>query len=135
MAYRWAGKDGREQMNNKRVAPRKDTFFYLTVTDASTEAVYGRVVDISERGLLLVTDQPGAIPPLVTVRVQIPTGPGGGSSFSCVLTRRWQRRDRNPQLTLVGCEMKTAPENEAAINNLILRYSFGGETELQHQFS
>lgn len=114
-------------MSDKRNAPRRDTFYYLTVSDALTGSSYGRVVDISERGLLLVTDRPGAIGESVHARVQVPPGSGADSDFACVLSRRWQRRDRNPELTLVGCEMLIGPEARTTVETLIQRYSFGGE--------
>lgn len=114
-------------MSDKRRASRRDTFYYLTVSDAATGVPYGRIVDISPKGLLLVTENARAMADTVDAVVQIPPGSGAGSNFRCRLTRRWQRRDRNPSLTLLGCEMQIDPEALTTVDNLILRYSFGGE--------
>jgi hypothetical protein len=114
-------------MNDKRVAPRSDTFYYLQVLEPVSGDSFGRVVDISQRGLLIVTDRPGAIRERLEAFIRVPSASFETEGFRCTLHRRWQRPDRNPQLTLVGFEMTVDPEVLDTIEVLMKRYSFGGE--------
>ncbi len=114
-------------MKDKRIAPRKETIYYLQATDPSTGTLYGRVVDLSESGLLLVTAEPESLPQTFSARIESPPGADSLGGFTCSLVKRWQRRDHNPDLVLVGCAMDLDDSTVETVAALIARYSFGRE--------
>lgn len=111
-------------MRDNRAAPRRDTIYYLQVQDSRSGATIGRIVDMSETGLLLVCDSPPETGTRLAARVSLPSGFSDFSSFECLLTVRWRRPDHNPQLTLVGCRMELGPDDRETVRELIARYSF-----------
>ena len=114
-------------MNEKRTAPRSDTFYYLEVLDPASGDRCGRVVDISRKGLLIVTDRPREIREHFDAFVRVPSSSFEMEGFRCTLQQRWRRPDRNPLLTLVGFEMTVDADVLDTIDVLMRRYSFGGE--------
>lgn len=113
-------------MKDKRIAPRRETLYYLTVAESASGEILGRIVDLSASGMMIVGERalPEGVP--MAVRVDIPHGIAGVSSFACVITRRWQRPDRNPALKLMGCTMEPDANAAAVVALVMSRYSFGG---------
>jgi len=112
-------------MDNKRAAHRSSTIVYLEVRDSVSEESYGRIVDISLNGMLIVTDQPRRVPESFAAWVRVPPGIGESEAFTCQLSKRWTRRDKNPALTLIGFAMQPEEAVEQTIAAVIEHYSFG----------
>lgn len=111
-------------MPDKRAAPRRDTMYYLEVKDARSGALVGRVVDISDGGVLLICERPPEPGARIAARIVVPEDVYESSGIACVLTVRWRRPDYNPDFTLVGCRMEVGPEELDAVYAVIARYSF-----------
>ena len=115
-------------MYNKRSAQRRDTIYYLLVSDAGSGSSLGRVVDLSSNGLLLVSDRRLSMNQATASYVHLPPGAALEPGFPCTLTPRWRRPDRNPAFSLFGCSMALDERYRHIVATLIERYSFyGGE--------
>ncbi len=111
-------------MREKRAAPRRDTIYYLEVLDSRTNKPVGRVVDISDGGLLVVCDRPPETGTRIAATISLPEDISESASFECLLTVRWRRPDHNPDFTLVGCSMEVGPSELNIVREVIDRYSF-----------
>lgn len=114
-------------MRDQRSSLRRDTIVYLPVIDPVFSAEYGRVVDLSLEGLLMISDRPPTIGVAIPAEVVIPETLAGLSAFRCTLTPRWHRRDRNPVYTLVGCRMEIEDAVGGIVAALMQKYGFPGE--------
>ena len=111
-------------MKDKRTATRRDTIYYLEVRDSSSGSLFGRVVDISDNGLLLVCERPPEGNAAITAEVLLPDSVSDAASFACRLTVRWKRPDHNPDFTLVGCRMEVDPLELDTVRQVVQQYSF-----------
>ena len=111
-------------MREKRSAPRRDTIYYMEVRDSRSGTPVGRVVDISDGGLLLICEHAPDVGARIAARVVLPEGFSDAGRFECLLTVRWRRPDHNPDLTLVGCRMEVGPRELETVHEVIAQYSF-----------
>ncbi|TVR66604.1 MAG: hypothetical protein EA427_15865 [Spirochaetaceae bacterium] len=111
-------------MRDKRTTLRRDIIYYLEVHDSRSGALIGRVVDISDGGLLLVCDHPPETGTRIAAEVMLPEGVSTAASFPCLLTVRWRRPDHNPNFTLVGCRMEVGPAQLETVREVVREYSF-----------
>lgn len=125
-------------MSEKRHGMRRTIFYYLNVLDAKSEKVIGRLGDISEKGVLLITDDPDLISHGKTrVKILLPSKlTGGESGLDVSIESRWVHKDKNPRYFLVGCSMDSLPEQRHTIEGLIEHYAFSdGYKELRQEMS
>lgn len=111
-------------MRDKRTAVRRDIIYYLEVHDSQSGALVGRVVDISDGGLMLVCDRAPETGTRIAAEVRLPRSISSAGKFSCLLTVRWRRPDHNPSFTLVGCRMEVGPLDLETVREVIREYSF-----------
>lgn len=111
-------------MRDKRNAPRRDTIYYLPVIDARSEQPVGRVVDVSDGGMMMVCDHAPEVGTRIAAVVSLPDRIAAATSFQCILTVRWRRPDHNPALTLVGCQMEVGPGDRDTVRTVSEHYSF-----------
>jgi hypothetical protein len=115
-------------MTEKRKHVRQDSIVYLKIFDQRTGALLGRLVDISEDGIKMVTNEPLEAGRIHDLRLSLPEPIARGTEtipFQAVT--RWCRQDTNPQLYNVGLQIKTAPDSfTAALRDLTDRYAFSG---------
>lgn len=115
-------------MTEKRKHARQDSIVYLKIFDQHTGALIGRLVDISENGIKMVTNEPLEAGESHDLRLTLPEPIARGSgSIAFEAVTRWCREDSNPNLYNVGLEIKTAPESfHEALRTLADRYAFSG---------
>lgn len=111
-------------MQDQRTAPRRDIIYYLEVRDSRTGSTIGRVVDVSDSGLLLVSTDAPETGARMSATVLLPEGIAPAPSFDCTLTVRWRRRDHNPNFTLVGCRMEVGETDLETVRHVIREYAF-----------
>src|SRR6056297_2501214 len=107
-------------MSEKRRGMRRTIFYYLTVLHGETEKPIGRLGDISEGGLLLITEDEDAIVGAGRIPAKIVLPPGIGidrNNLSVTLQSKWSRQDKNPRYYLVGCSMEFNPDQQLIIEN------------------
>lgn len=94
--------DTREE---KRSVSRKYLVFYLRVFDGMSNKILGHLVDISDRGMMLVCDAPVQVNEDYRLRMRLPTALKDRQEVLFSATSRWCKLDANPDFHLVGFQM------------------------------
>lgn len=117
-------------MTNKRRAPRRDTVIYLRITDAGSGKEIGRLADVSDTGILIVSNAPLPTGERIAVQIHLPPHlmEGGETELSVEIEPRWSRPDKNPSLLLNGCVLYVDAERAPILSVLIERFGFNNDT-------
>lgn len=116
-------------MTNKRRMPRRNTVMYLRVSQADSGSELGRMADISQTGLLLISSRKFPTKQRIHVNIHLPPSLAVGVSYMpATIETRWSKADTNPQLILNGCLLEVADEHTAILNQLIEHYGFNNDT-------
>jgi len=112
----------------KRMVSRKYLVFYLRVFDGMSNKILGHLVDISDRGMMLVCDAPIEVNEDYRLRMRLPTAFKDRQEILFSATSRWCKLDSNPDFHLAGFQMHDLePQNKQLIAALIR--DFGYHTE------
>jgi hypothetical protein len=119
--------DTREQAGNKqdlRQVNRKYLVFYLRVFDGMSSKILGHLVDISEKGIMLVGDNPIPVGEDYRLRMRLPTQMKDQSEIMFTATSRWCKSDANPDFFLAGFQIHDLdPAARELIGTLIKDFS------------
>jgi hypothetical protein len=99
-----------DQHAEQRSFSRHHLIYYLRVFDGISNRVIGHIVDISPRGLMLITDEPIAVQEEFRMRMRFP---GSGSEQEELLYTavcKWCREDENPEFYIAGFQIEDLPE-------------------------
>ena len=108
----------------KRKVPRRHLVFYLRVFDGMTSRILGHLVDISERGVMLVSDTPVQENEEYRLRMKLPKEIGGRSELLIEAESRWCRADSNPEFFITGFQIyRLNKEYKEFIQQLIEDFS------------
>jgi len=113
-------------MPEQRQYNRRDSIFYLKVFDQRTDELLGHVVDLSERGVMMVSDEPMEPGRLLALRMHLPAPlESSGRTVDFEAESRWCRQEANPDLYDIGFEINDPPEAFIhALRDLIKGYTF-----------
>ncbi len=106
-----------EEEKNKRQVERKYLVFYLRVFDGLSSKVLGHVVNISSKGIMLLSDN--AIPENeeYRLRMRLPSEVSEGGEIVFSATSRWCKLDRNPDFYVAGFQIHDLSADEK--NNIL----------------
>ena len=110
----------------KRQRRRWELVFYLRIFDQSDGSLLGHVIDISEAGLMLLSEIPIEINKDYDLSLELP-GSGGKNRQKISLKAHsiWQSTDANPDLVDTGFKLINPDSNSVkAIKNLIAELEF-----------
>lgn len=117
--------DGRRDM---RQVGRRYLMFYLRVYDGMSNKIIGHLVDISEKGVMLICDEPIPVNAAYRLRMRLPTQMKERSEILFDAVCKWCRADANPDFCLAGFFMeKLEPVNRELITSLIEDFSYDQE--------
>ena len=94
-----------EIKRDKRKVSRKYLVFYLRVFDGMSGKILGHLVDISDRGFMVICDEPMAVNTDYRLRMRLPTTMKDRQEVMLSATCRWCRLDRNPDFHMAGFQM------------------------------
>ena len=86
----------------KRNFRRWQLIFYLRVFDQNTRSLLGHIVDISEWGLMLISDQPIPVDQLFRLWVDVPRETGPRQRIELEAYSLWSKNDINPDFYDTG---------------------------------
>ncbi len=110
---------------DKRKLDRKALIYFPSVFLAGSEEEFGRIIDITTGGFMLVRYQPLPEGSEHRVRIHWTMENGSESSFECTATVCWCRPDVNPELYALGCRIHDSePGVTDEIARMITRWSF-----------
>lgn len=99
-------REGAERGRDSRQVARKYLVFYLRVFDGLSSKILGHLVDISEKGIMLVGDNPLPVGEDYRLRMRLPTQMKDHKEIIFTATSRWCKNDANPDFHLVGFQIQ-----------------------------
>lgn len=109
-------------MAEKRVGQRAELLYYLEIRDSSDKKIIGRLGDISEGGLMIISEEPVILHTRYFITLNLPdTNNFPVKSIEVVVNTCWQRPDYNPKYTCTGCEFIFLRENDRSIVKRLIR--------------
>ena len=109
-----------------RKVERRHLVFYLRVFDGMGSKVIGHIVDISPKGLMLISDNPVPVNEKYRLRMRLPAEIVDRDEVVLDATSRWCKQDENPDFFITGFHIQDlAPDVEKYITYLIEDFSFG----------
>ena len=112
----------RKYNSNTRKAIRRNLIFYLSVTDNKNGSDIGVIFDITQKGLLLLTEHLFSVGHEMIINVELPRGPDfPKKTLELDVIVQWSRKDTaNPDLSLVGCKIIDPEESEKQLIQLLI---------------
>ena len=89
-------------MSDRRTLHRRHLIYYLKVLDRNTDELLGHLVDITEEGLMIVSETCYEQGPLMKMKMLLPREIEGKEEIEFDAQVMWCRRDVNPSLFGVG---------------------------------
>jgi hypothetical protein len=120
---------GREyKRKEKRQADRWYLVFYLRVFDGMSHKILGHLIDISEKGIMLICDNPVEVNEGYRLRMRLPNQMKERDEIIFSATSRWCKPDVNPDFYLVGFQIYDLdPTTRDLISSLIKDFSYNGK--------
>lgn len=118
-------REGSGKERDLRQVSRKYLVFYLRVFDGMSSKILGHLVDISEKGIMLVGDNPIPVGEDYRLRMRLPTQMKDHTEIIFTATSRWCKNDANPDFYLVGFQInELEPSARELIGSLIKDFSY-----------
>ena len=86
---------GEEYENNHRSLKRERLIYYLRVYENTSKSYFGRVVDMSEQGLMLVLDKHVDAETGFNIVVELPEDIHDGENLPLSVVSKWCNQDVN----------------------------------------
>jgi hypothetical protein len=103
-------------MKDKRQVYRWHLVFYLRVFDGMNQKILGHLVDISQKGIMLICDNPVAVDKAYNLRMCLPNQMKDRDEIIFPAISKWCKNDTDPNFYLAGFQLD---DLEPAISNLI----------------
>jgi hypothetical protein len=94
-----------EEEKDLRQAERWYLVFYLRVFDGMSRKIFGHLVDISENGIMLISDNPVEVNEDYRLRMSLPSQMKDRYEIIFSATSRWCKPDANPDFYLIGFQI------------------------------
>jgi len=113
-------------MENLRSTNRRKMFYYLEAKDAECHTILGRIGDVSENGLLMLTEMPLELHSRYRIEIQLPESLSiDQKTLTVSIAVRWIKPDHNPAISCAGCQIVDPGEQgQDIIQSLIEYYAF-----------
>ncbi|MCU0538243.1 MAG: PilZ domain-containing protein [Hydrococcus sp. Prado102] len=112
-------------MQNKRKLKRWHLIYYLRVLDRDTKQPIGHLIDISENGMMLVSETPVALERVFHLQMILPEEIAGLTTWNFEAKSLWSEPDINPSLSKTGFQLlNVRSEDVGTIECLIDDYGF-----------
>jgi hypothetical protein len=122
------------QKKDLRQVDRRNLVFYLRVFDGTSRNILGHVVNISDKGVMLICDDPVEVDKDFRLRMHLPSLMKDKDEILFTATSKWQKKDVDPQFYLAGFQIhKLEPANEKVIDNLLKEFSYKAEKKIKRK--
>ena len=113
-----------QQESNQRKVARRHLIYYLRVFDRDGDhdgkELLGNLVDISTRGIMLVSERPIEVGRVFNLRMYLPETVEGSREVEFSAESRWCQNDANPDFYDTGFELvDPAPHFLDAVDKLV----------------
>jgi len=104
----------------KRQIERRHLIYYLRIFDGISSRIIGHAVDISQQGMMLISDEPVAVHEDYRLRMCFPGVAYEQEELIFDAVCRWCRRDDNPSFYVAGFQIQNLlPDETRFIQSLI----------------
>lgn len=94
-----------ESPNNQRKVARRHLIYYLRVFDKTNDRLLGNLVDISTRGIMIVSDKPIEVNQRYHLKMVLPETVAGSREVEFEAESRWCQNDTNQDFFDTGFEL------------------------------
>ncbi len=121
-----------ESLNNtmagdRRHFDRRHLIYYLRVFDGSSSRIIGHVVEITTRGLMLVSEEPLSVHEDYRLRMKLGGLMPKMEELTFRATCKWCREDENPDFFIAGFLLHDLSQQAAdRIKKLVGEFGFSG---------
>ena len=114
-----------ENYDEKRQVERKYLVFYLRVFDGISTKVLGHVINLSSKGVMLLSDTAIPVNEDFRLRMKLPKDVCDSGDLLFTATSRWSKRDANPDFFLTGFQIHDLSAGDKnSILTLLGEFSF-----------
>jgi len=104
----------------KRQIERRHLIYYLRIFDGISSRIIGHAVDISQQGMMLISEEPVAVHEDYRLRMCFPGVAYEQEELIFDAVCRWCRRDDNPSFYVAGFQIQNLlPDETRFIQSLI----------------
>jgi hypothetical protein len=115
-------------VEEKRKIERRHLFYYLAVIETKTGKRIGHAVDISNAGVMLISEEPIKTNTIFSLRMFLPENIGGSRNLEFSAESRWCKKDVNPDFYITGFQLIDIPEaGIPVIERLIDKFCLGDQ--------
>ncbi len=112
-------------MDHNRVVKRKHLIYYLKVVDQETNQVSGHTVNISNEGMMLISEKPIKPEHLFHLKMFLPEKIQESRYFEFSTMSKWCQKDENPDFYNSGFQLdNVSTESIQVIQRLIDKFCF-----------
>ena len=123
-------RQGHEKKDLRQV-DRRNLVFYLRVFDGMSRKILGHVVNISDKGVMLICDDPVEVDKDFRLRMHLPSLMKDNDDIFFSATSKWRKEDADPKFYLAGFQIHTLePVNEKVFDNLLKEFSYKAEKQI-----
>lgn len=113
------------KMEDKRTRKRKFLKLYLQISDLKTGQLFGHLVDITNEGGMVTSEQPIETDTEFQLRMALPAEIKGTKEVEFSVTTLWSAKDSESEFYNTGFQFRELSSQNAEITNeLIARYCF-----------
>ncbi len=117
-----------ERKKELRKVNRRYLVFYLRIYDGMSSKILGHIVDISEKGMMLISDNSIPVNENYRLRMRLPTQMKERNEVLFDATSRWCKSDANPDFFLAGFQMHNLEQSTRdLVHTLIRNFSYNEE--------
>ena len=110
-------------MKERRKVQRKNLVHYLAVTNTKTNTHIGHAVNISEEGIMLISEKPIEINVIFQLRMSLPEEIRGSRNFEFSAESKWWEKNVKPGFYNAGFRLIDVPqEGIQVIKKLIEKF-------------
>lgn len=114
-----------DESGELRRVDRRYLVFYLRVFDGLSSNILGHLVDISEKGIMLISDVPFEVNENYRLRMRLPTEMKDRNEIVFAATSRWCKSDSNPDFYRAGFQLHDLePYAKKLITSLIRDFGY-----------
>ncbi|MCP4584201.1 MAG: PilZ domain-containing protein [candidate division Zixibacteria bacterium] len=112
-------------MDERRAAPRRHLYYYSRVFDENTQQMAGRLVDLTTKGMMIVSEKPVDSETTFKFKLFLPKSIEGKKTLIVEARSRWSKQAVNPDLYDNGFQLlNVTPDSAQTIRSLIQTSSF-----------
>ena len=102
-------------MEEKRRTTRRYLLYYMRIYDVSTRQQIGNLVDITPRGIMIVSEHPLEVGKVSRLKMELTPEVSDKPYMEFSVRSRWSKPDINPHMYNTGFEILELPPEDAEI--------------------